>query len=326
MSESPDTGETSVIPADWADAQPLLRPVLRPQSYVNSLTSGGAQPWSRTIWPLVNEMVVVDLPDARATVTLRETDRWGISAEQAFAAARANLAARRATLTPGESVMLNDADGSTYVDSMILVDGFLTSPSAPDAPRPLVFFPGDGMLLVCTDSPDTAPQFFDAAENMYLEADRPISPQGYTVAGGTIVACDQAGPHPLRGLALRARALLTSQEYEAQTELLRAKYESELLPQYVGSAQVIQTPWGPRTTAVWGEGIPWELPQTDYLTFAAGDPSAVSDSFTVPFSTVLDLVGIAPIAGLTPARYRADAWPAPELVMALKAHAIDLPG
>jgi hypothetical protein len=51
----------------------------------------------------------------------------------------------------------------------------------------------------------------------------------------------------------------------------------------------------------------------------------VSDKFTVPFATVVDVVGILPVAGITPARYRANEWPAPETLATLKAHAIDLP-
>jgi len=176
-----------------------------------------------------------------------------------------------------------------------------------------------------TDAPDNAADLFEVAEQMYLDADQPISPQGYTIEGSVIAPFDQAGPHPLRDLALRARTLLATKEYSHQTKFLREHYERELFPQSVGDAQMIETAWGRRTTAVWGQGIAWELPQTDYVTFLVGDPSNVSDKFTVPFPTVADAVGILPVAGIHPVRYRANEWPTAEMLTTLKAHAIDLP-
>lgn len=317
--------QPATAPMNWAEAQPLLRPVLRPQSYVNHLVNNGAQPWVRPVFPFVNEMVVVDLPTVRAMVTQGETDAWGITGEQAFAVARENLSARQQPFTPGEKFLLKDADGDTYIDSMILAAGWLGSLSVVDGPRPLAFFPGDGALVLGTDAPDEAPELFEVAEQMYRDAEQPVSPQGYTIEGSTIVPFDQAGPHPLRDLGLRARTLLAANEYHQQTEFLREHYERELFPQYIGEAQVIETAWGRRTTAMWAEGLPWELPHTDYVTFLVGDPSNVSDTFTVPFPTVIDVVGILAVSGINPVRYRANEWPMPEILATLKAHAVDLP-
>lgn len=317
--------QSSTPPLNWADAQPLLRPILRPQSYVNRLVNDGAQPWVRAVFPHINEMVVVDLPTVRAMVTPAETGAWGVTGDQTFAVARENLSARQQTLSPGEKYLLKDADGESYVDSMILAGGWLGSLAVAGGPRPLAFFPGDGALVLGTDAPDQVAELFEAAEQLYLEAEQPISPQGYTIAGPIIVPFDQAGPHPLRGVGLAARSLLTAREYQHQTEYLREHYERQLFPQYVGEAQLIDTPWGRRTTTAWGEGPSWELPQTDYVTFLVGDPSHVTDKFTVPFPTVVDAVGILPVSGITPARYRANEWPQPEILATLKAHAIDLP-
>lgn len=317
--------QSSTPPLNWAEAQPLLRPVLRPQSYVNHLVNSGAQPWVRPVFPHINEMVVVDLPTVRAMVTPAETGAWGITGDQAFAVARENLSARQQTFTPGEKYLLKDADGESYIDSMILAAGWLGSLAVAGGPRPLVFFPGNGTLVLGTDAPDEVPELFEAAEQVYVEAEQPISPQGYTIEGAVIVPFDQAGPHPLRSFGLTARSLLAAREYHHQTQYLREHYERELFPQYVGEAQMIDTPWGRHTTTVWGDGPSWELPQTDYITFLIGDSSNVSDRFTVPFATVVDVVGILPVSGITPSRYRADEWPAPDMLATLKAHAIDLP-
>lgn len=318
--------QSSTPPLRWDEAQPLLRPVLRPQSYVDHLVNNGAQPWVRPVFPHINEMVVVDLPAARALVTPAETGAWRITGDQAFAVARENLSARRHTLTPGEKYLLKDADGESYVDSMILAAGWLGSLAVAGGPRPLVFFPGDATLILGTDAPGQVAELFEAAEQVYLEAEQPISPQGYAIEGAVIVPFDQAGPHPLRRLGLTARSLLAAREYHYQAEYLREHYEREQLPQCLGEVLLMDTPWGRRTTTFWSEGPSWELPHTDYVTFPVGDASNASDTFTVPFSTVVDAVGILPVAGITPVRYRADVWPAPEVLAALKAHAVDLPG
>lgn len=319
------TDQPPAPPTDWAEVQSLLRPVLRPQSYVNQLVNDGAQFWVRPVFPFINEMVVVDLPTVRSLVTPAETNAWSITGDQAFAVARENLSARQQALDPGEKILMKDADGGTYVDSMILATGWLGSLAVAGGPRPLVFFPGDGVLLLGTDAPDQASELFEVAEQLYLHAEQPISPQGYTIHGSIIAPVDQAGPHPVRDLALRARTLLCTTEYRQQTEFLRQHYERERFPQYVGDAQVIETPWGQRSTTIWGQGVACELPQTDYLTFLVGDPSGVSDTFTVPFPTVVDALGILPVAGINPVRYRADEWPTSQLLATLKAHAIDLP-
>lgn len=319
------TDQPPAPPTDWAEVQSLLRPVLRPQSYVNQLVNDGAQFWVRPVFPFINEMVVVDLPTVRSLVTPAETNAWSITGDQAFAVARKNLSARQQALDPGEKILMKDADGGTYVDSMILATGWLGSLAVAGGPRPLVFFPGDGVLLLGTDAPDQAAELFEVAEQLYLHAEQPISPQGYTINGSIIAPVDQAGPHPVRDLALRARTLLCTTEYRHQTEFLRQHYERERFPQYVGDAQVIEAAWGQRSTAIWRQGVACELPQTDYVTFLVGDPSDVSDTFTVPFPTVVDALGILPVTGINPVRYRADEWPTPELLATLKAHAVDLP-
>lgn len=108
------------------------------------------RPWVRQVWPFVNELVAVDLSDAWAMLTPAET-AWGVTGVEIFAVARENRSRRQLTLTPGETMRLQDGDGGSYVDSMILATGWPASLWAPDGPRPLVFFPGDGALLVGTD-------------------------------------------------------------------------------------------------------------------------------------------------------------------------------
>ena len=75
------------LPATWAEARPLLRPVLRGAIP----PSDAGAPLSRPAFPFLAEFVVVDQPD---TMTYVNTEHgWGVTDEEVFAAARANLTA-----------------------------------------------------------------------------------------------------------------------------------------------------------------------------------------------------------------------------------------
>ena len=74
---------TPRLPQTWAEARPLLRPVLR----------GGTPgaPLCRPVLPFLSEFVVVDQPDTMTYVGPDQPAVWGVSAEEVFEAARANL-------------------------------------------------------------------------------------------------------------------------------------------------------------------------------------------------------------------------------------------
>ena len=311
------------LPVSWPEAQPLLRSVLRPASYTAAVTADVNRPWIRPLWPFVHELAVVDTGDARAVVTQRDTDNWGVGGERMFAVARSNIAARYPPQPQQERVGHLRGDGHSYCDSAALVPGWLSSFATDSGPRPLVFFPGDEVLLVCTDDPAVAPEFFAAAERLYRQAVVPVSPQGYTIAGDTIVPLDRAGPAPVRSLAVRARSVLADGEYLAQTERLQRFFAEGVLDAQAGSVQLIETPRGSCTMTVWGEESSWLLPETDYVTFLS---AARSDYFTVPFPVVADVVGLVPDPGLVPARYAVAGWPADDVMAVLREHSVPLPG
>jgi hypothetical protein len=311
------------LPAHWSDVAPMLRSVLRPASYTSAVTADDNRPWIRRRWPFVDELAVVDTGDARAIVTQRDTANWGVTGEQMLATAGNNIAARYPPQPQQQRVGHLRGDGNSYCDSALLVPGWLSSFDTEAGHRPVVFFPGDEMLLVCTDDPGLAPEFFAAAERLYHEAVVPISPQGYTIVGSTIVPLDAAGPTPLRPLAVRARSVLAAREYRAQTERLQRYFAEQMVDTQADSVQLIETPRGSCTITLWGEGAAWLLPESDYVTFVSGDHS---DHFTVPFPVVADVVGLVKHPDLVPARYAVDGWPSDDIIAVLRAHSVALPG
>ncbi|MFN8226692.1 MAG: hypothetical protein U0R18_08240 [Mycobacterium sp.] len=312
-------------PQTWAEAQPMLRSVPRPSSFTAAVTGADDRPWIRPLWPFVHELAVIDIGAARAVVTEADTARWGVSGEQMFAVARGNIAARYPPQPQQERIGHLRGDGHSYCDSAVLVPGWLSS-FADGSGAPLVFFPGDEVLLVCTDDPDVAPAFFAAAERIYRQAAVPISPQGYTIVGPSIVGLDSTGRSPLRAQAVRARSVLAEHEYAAQTRRLRQHFAEQAVDMSVAEVQVIETPRGSCTMTVWTQGtppVPCLLPVADYVTLLPADRT---DHVTTPFPVFADVMGLTRDQNLLPRRYPVADWPSPAELSVLREHAVALPG
>ena len=311
------------LPAVWPEVSPLLRAVLRPASYTGAVTADGNRPWIRPLWPFVHVLALVDTGAARAVVTARDTAAWGVSGEQMFAAARSNIAARYPPQPQPERVGFLRGDGNSYCDSAVLVTGWLNAFADDAGPRPLVFFPGDEVLLVCTDDPEVAPEFFAAAERIHRQAVVPISPQAYTIVGDTLLPLDLAGPGPARSLAVRARSVLADAEYRVQTERLARHFAEQTQDVQVASVQLIETPRGSCTMTIWPDGTPVLLPEADYVTLLSADQT---DYFTVPFGVLADVLGLLTDAELMPVRFPVTGWPDAATLAVLRDHAVRLPG
>lgn len=334
----------------WPDASSLLRPRLRPATFPAPrwpLDDDAISVIQRPFSSFVHEFVAVDLPDHRLNVTRKILHGWGVTAEQVFFAARQNIAQlhpvgedryqpvsadelRRAgwedqDISAGGDVlragaMIMDADrGGTYLASAILTPGWLAAIPA-DGHRPVWFMPTEETIIIGSDDPATGAKSFEMAEECYLKADHPVSPQGFTVYRNTVKPFDEAGPHPLRAQALRARACVGARQYEEQTEFLREAYLGDLIDVYVAAAQVLQAPDGMALNAVWGEGLTYDLPEVDYVSFVNDDGL----HFTVPFPVLVEVLGIQPTPGLYPTRYRVAGWPEPAAMDALRFHAVQL--
>ena len=89
---------------------------------------------------------------------------------------------------------------------------------------------------------------------------------------------------------------------------------------YVAAAKIIDTGHGLASAAVWGDGVVYDLPEVDYLLFVNND----GERLVVPFSVVIDVVGIVPTPGVFPRRYRVSGWPEPALMDVLRLHAVSL--
>ncbi len=308
-----------IAPQTWPEVRPLLRSIVRSATYGSFRKSGEATAWRLHVSSFAHELVALDLPTARAIVTVQNTKQWDVTWRDAFDAGRLNIANMHPadTNVPGTDGAFVDADQSTYISSAILTPGWLASFARPDGPRPIAFVPTEDTLVIGTDDPDEGPKYFEMAEQMYCESDRPVSPEAFTVRDGRLVPFDKAGPHPLRPLALRARTCAAMRQYGEQTEFLTQKYRDELVDVFVAKPMTFDTGHGVRAGAVWGEGLTYDLPEVDYICFVNDDVQ-----FTVPFSVVADVVGLVHTPSVFPRRYRVSGWPEPALMDALRFHAL----
>jgi len=314
-------GIQSDVPQTWDEVRPLLRSILRPATYASLLKPGDAVAWRIPATQFLHELVAIDRPEMRLIVTMDNTATWGVTDVDIFTAGRENVARLNPVSAnePGGGMFV-DADQSSYITSAILTPGWLASFAEPGGPRPLAFMPNEDTLIIGTDDPQEAPGLFDVAEKMYLESERNVSPEGFTLCGGQVMPFDKAGPHPLRRRAIQARTCAAVRQYSEQAEFLKQQYEEELIEAFVASTEVLNTGHGMGSVAVWGEGVIYDLPEVDYILFMNHD-----GHFAVPFAVVVDLVGIQPTPGFFPPRYRVNGWPEPEVLAALRFHAVALP-
>jgi hypothetical protein len=307
--------------ASWPEVRPLLRPILRSATYGSLISPGEPVAWRQPLSSFTHELVAVDLPESRMIVTADNVEEWGVSVTDVFAAGRENIAGLHppSANVPGHEGAFMDADQSSYICSAILTPGWLESFARPDGPRPVAFVPTEDTLIICTDDPDEAPKYFEMAEQMYCESERRVSPEAFTVCAGQVVSFDKAGPHPLRRRAIRARTCAGFHQFAEQAEHLNQAYEDALIETYAAATKAMDTGHSEAMVAVWAEGVSYDLPEVDYVVFINND-----GHFSVPFSAVVDVVGIQPSAGFFPPRYRVNGWPEPEVMEALRFHAVPL--
>ncbi|WP_211268903.1 hypothetical protein [Actinoplanes subtropicus] len=198
------------LPRDWAEVRPLLRPVLR----------GGTpgSPLRRPVLPFLYEYVVVDQPETMTYVGPDQPAGWGVSAEQVFAAARANLSGAVLQGVASEPVVVRFVDdGDAYWTSHLLLEHWLERLAGQVGGVPVAFAPERGTLLVTADGSEHLRGLFAQAEEIYAGSARPITPMAYVYdERGCTVPYTVAPDHPLHQTVRRAERVLAVHEYSRQ--------------------------------------------------------------------------------------------------------------
>jgi hypothetical protein len=206
--------DAPAVPDTWDQVRPLLRPVLRPASYVSP-----GEIISRPVLEYLTEFLAIDFPGSRTYVNPDSLQRWAVSVGEAFQAAHRNMAktvtatldrARQWTAVPN-LIVLRD-DGDSYLTSLPLIDGWLASVSRIVGTRALAIPVHNDLLLIAFETGDgggvgdggdggDGPSLAEAlkgAEKDWSEAARPISPIPYTADdAGNVVAYSVPEDHRL---------------------------------------------------------------------------------------------------------------------------------
>jgi hypothetical protein len=266
-------------------------------------------------------MVVVDQPTSMAYVSEATCAVWGVSTEEVFAVARANLAAGAGlppTEQPSGRVMLRFVDdGDAYWVSHILLDGWLAGLAERVGGQPVAFVPDVRSLIVVDADPDQVSELFELVERHFSESPRPLSPVAYTVdRGGRVVPLTVPAAHPAAGAVQRAHRVLAASEYGAQQRLLRDEVED-----YVASYAVFGTAEGGTfSVAAWTRGTCVLMPRVDFVAFNV----AAGSTFFVPWDVVMEADVLVELPEHRPARYRGEVWPAPAAFGYLRERAVPI--
>ena len=305
--------EPACVPADWETAAPLLRPVLCGESFGRPRPGAADRPETdlirRPALPMLDELIVVDLPTSFGYVTSGLAADWGVPVGEVFATARRNLAADDrlgCDLSERPTLLRFVDDGDQYWVPRLLVDGWLATLAERLGGRPVAFVPNRDSLLVAREGPALA-GLFDVVAAEYTESVHPVSPMAYTLGDdGTLRPYRVPAGHPLEPAVRRAERLLACREYDVQADLLRAipygpAVASYLIADDVDAASV--------SIATWAEDTATLLPVTDHVALVSADRA---QSWLVDWTTLVATVPTRPVPGLHPLRYRVAAWPTGE--------------
>ena len=280
---------TPGVPADWATACRLLRPVLRGAT---PLPADVATPLRRPALPYLSEYVVVDRPDTMTYVSSDQLDEWGVSADDVFRAARSNLSGAVLHGMASEPTVVRFVDdGDAYWTSHLLLDGWLSRLTSQVGGVPVAFAPERGTLIVAADGSAHLAELFSQVGQVYASSPRAITPMAYVSDehGRTVPYAAPEG-HPMRGCVERAEAVLAVTEYGRQATTVG---RDAAALRVVGSE-----PEGWRTRALWPRDEPTLLPRADEV--------LIGEAVRLWAEVEQHLT---PVPDLDPPRWRADGWP-----------------
>jgi hypothetical protein len=271
------------LPQTWAAVKPLLRPVMR------GATPG--RPLRRPVLPFLSEFVVVDSPDTMTYVSAAQVAAWNVTADQVFAAARANLTGAVLQGKAADPVVVQFVDdGDAYWTSHLLLPHWLERLADQVGGVPVAFAPERGTLLVTADDSHHLPGLFARAEQIFAGSSRPITPMAY-ISDQNGCTTPYAAPegHRLHRAVQRAERVLALHEYARQ-----AADTTTLAPLRLTGDETA----GWRTQALWPRNEPALLPTADEV---------VAGPTVRPWSEIAPQLTPAP--DLDPPRWQADHWP-----------------
>ncbi|MER7008272.1 hypothetical protein ABT297_35215 [Dactylosporangium sp. NPDC000555] len=292
-------------PATFAEALPDLRLALRH-------AARGTRTLRRPALPHLDEVVLA----GEVPLHIDSPARWGVSAEEIFAAAHHRTLARAELPAAagffGPSVLHVPDYGGEQLVSWVLLDGWLAELDEQVGGRAVAFLPSTLMLLVCADEPRLVEQLHELASDEYARTPRPLSPMAYTTDDeGRVVPFLPERGHPAYPAAARAASRLAVDVAEHQRRTLgdRRLAEAVLATRPDGSAF---------TTATWTVGTPTLLPAVDLVGVSVPGERV----FQVPWALLAEADLLIEEIDYRPARFSVASSPSPASLGYLRERAV----
>jgi hypothetical protein len=320
-----------LLPDDFAAAKPGLMPAIRDAAYFSIFRliqqkDGENDPGMEVVTkPLVGGLRVELAYDTERNITSvnRESlEKWGVSPEEAFAAAKDNLWERTDPgKVAGQGGVYWSQWGDSYDSSRILFPELIYRLSVDG--DPVAFVPNRNELWVTGSNnvAGLASLLRDGVES-HFKRGHPLSPDLYRLVDGAweaYVPEDEALRNLWRTLK-RQRDLI---DYAQQQELINAIHKKEDIDIFVASYKIYERKDGFAYSAcVWTNGVDSSIPQADNIAFMMDAEGG--DHIVVPWAAAAAIVGelMEKEAELVPVRYRVREFPGAEQVEKLRRLAI----
>jgi hypothetical protein len=316
-----------VIPSEFATAKPFLMPAIRDGAYLSIFRllqrrGGKADRAPEVVTkPLAGGLIVDLVYDTERSITSIDRDsfeKWGVSLEEAFSAAKDNLWDRTdPERMAGQGGVYWSEWGDSYDSSRILLPELIYR-LAVDG-DPIAFVPNRNALWVMgtKNSAGLAAILKDGAES-HFKRGHPLSPDLYVLVDGAWqvhVPEDQS----LRDLWLALKRRRDAIDYAQQQELLNAIHQKEGIDLFVASYKVHERKDGlAYSVCVWSNGVDSSLPHAENIAFMV-DPEG-GDHFVVGWDAAVAIVGdlLEQEPELVPPRYRVREFPDAEQITKLR--------
>jgi hypothetical protein len=261
------------IPKDFADIQPDLLPSVRNRSYFEisklQMQVQGLPPADWPYQPLAEHFgigLVYDLPDSIMSIQQQTLTDWGVSFDEALAAARDNLGgmSQRSFERAAPGVWVSPWRDNHDCARLLLLDLIRQQKVKGD---PVAMIPNrDTLLLTGADDPQGLAQLAVLAEKA-REHPRPYSTVAVRLRGKTWTPFLPPPNHPQRQAFQMLCVQTFGQDYSDQAENLNALHQKNGDDTFVASFSAIQNKETGhiRSYCVWSEGVHGLLPRTDQV-------------------------------------------------------------
>jgi hypothetical protein len=274
--------EMPTIPDDFATARANLMPALRGKAQLayqhrQLQLQRDIEIPEEVALPFSDDTVILLTYDAgRALATLPDSqlETWGVTREEALAAALDNLRDKSDNCfgDMGQGVLLGEwAD--TFESSRIMLTDLACRATAGNlgaGTDPVIMIPTRS-FFVLTAANNVAGQLhmIEAAHQAIREERRFVSRHMYRVQEGKVVRYHPTDPEVAEQLGILERMTLSG-DYAAQVEVLTALHQKQGIAESVESYQLLQNPEDGRMRSycVWLAGPPCWLPKTDWVGLA----------------------------------------------------------